>query len=154
MAGSPPSARPRRSARPRLARWGFADGRRDLAGGAFGRDSGGRLEGVVYEARTCALFERNLRRDIARMGAGAGAGLVQAAGRRLAAHGLTAACDADMRRHTFAAFAEADAGGLLSQRIYGLVVHDQVDWLGAAGLHGRHSGRLATDAANIWADGG
>jgi predicted amidohydrolase YtcJ len=53
-----------------------------------------------------------------------------------------------------AAFAEADAQGLLSQRIYGLVVHDQVDWLLASGLQGRHSGRLATEAVKIWADGG
>ena len=81
-------------------------------------------------------------------------GWSSAAGQRLAAFGLTSACDADMRRDTFAAFAEADAGGLLSQRIYGLVVHDQVDWLLAAGLQGRHSGRLATEAVKIWADGG
>ena len=59
-----------------------------------------------------------------------------------------------MRRDTFAAFAEADAAGLLRQRIYGLVVHDQVDWLLGAGLQGRHSGQLATEAVKIWADGG
>jgi len=100
------------------------------------------------------LFEQNLRRDMARMGAGARGGLVDAAGQRLAALGLTAACDADIRRDTFAAFAEADAGGLLSQRIYGLVVHDQVGWLLAEGLQGRHSSRLATEAVKIWADGG
>jgi len=133
---------------------GFADAQPDPAGGAFGRDSHGRLDGVVYEAPMFALFEQNLRRDIARMGAAAGAGLVRSAGQHLAALGLTAACDADMRRDTFAAFAEADADGLLSQRIYGLVVHDQVDWLLAAGLRGRHSGRLATEAVKIWADGG
>jgi predicted amidohydrolase YtcJ len=96
---------------------GFADRQPDPPGGAFGRDSQGRLDGVVYEAPMFALFEQNLRRDIARMGAGADGGLVQAAGQRLAAFGLTAACDADMRRDTFAAFAEADAGGMLSQRI-------------------------------------
>ena len=133
---------------------GFADRQPDPPGGAFGRDGEGRLDGVVYEAPMFALFERNLRRDIARMGAGARAGLVRTAGQRLAALGLTAACDADMRRDTFAAFAEADAAGLLSQRIYGLVVHDQVDWLLGAGLRGRHSGRLATEAVKIWADGG
>jgi predicted amidohydrolase YtcJ len=130
---------------------GFADGQPDPPGGAFGRDGEGRLDGVVYEAPMFALFEENLRRDIARM---SGAGLVQAAGQRLAAFGLTSACDADLRRDTFAAFAEADAAGLLSQRIYGLVVHDQVDWLLGAGLRGRHSARLATEAVKIWADGG
>src|SRR6516165_7206969 len=133
---------------------GFADGQPDPAGGAFGRDSQGRLDGVVYEAPMFALFAQNLHRDIAWMGAGADGGLIQAAGRRLAAFGLTAACDADMRRDTFAAFAQADAGGLLSQRIYGLVVHDQLDWLLTAGLQGRHSGQLATEAVKIWADGG
>ena len=133
---------------------GFADGQPDPAGGAFGRDSQGRLDGVVYEAPMFALFAQHLHRDMARMGAGADGGLVQAAGRRLAALGLTAACDADMRRDTFAAFAEADAAGLLSQRIYGLVVHDQLDWLLTAGLQGRHSGQLATEAVKIWADGG
>jgi predicted amidohydrolase YtcJ len=43
---------------------------------------------------------------------------------------------------------------VLSQRIYGLVVHDQVDWLLKSGLRGRHSDRLATEAVKIWADGG
>jgi predicted amidohydrolase YtcJ len=133
---------------------GFADEQPDPPGGAFGRDDQGRLDGVVYEAPMFALFEQNIRRDIARMGAGAGAGLVQAAARRLAALGVTAACDADMRRDTFGAFAHADAQGLLSLRIYGLVVHDQVDWLLGAGLQGRHSGRLATEAVKIWSDGG
>jgi len=133
---------------------GIAEGQPDPPGGAFGHDDQGRLDGVVYEAPMFALFERNLRRDIARMGAGARGGLIEAAGQRLAALGLTAACDADMRRDTFGAFAEADAGGLLSQRIYGLVVHDQVDWLLAEGLQGRHSGQLAAEAVKIWADGG
>jgi len=133
---------------------GLADGQPDPPGGAFGRDQQGRLDGVLYESPMFALFERNLRHDIARMGAAARARLVEMAGQRLAAYGLTAACDADLRRDTFAAFADADQGGLLSQRIYGLVVHDQVDWLLAAGLRGRHSDRLATEAVKIWADGG
>lgn len=133
---------------------GFADGQPDPAGGAFGRDSRGRLDGVVYERPMFTLFERNLRHDIAGMGAAARARLVQGATRRLAALGLTSACDADMRRDTFTAFAEADAAGLLGQRIYGLVVHDQVNWLLDSGLRGRHSGRLAAEAVKIWADGG
>jgi predicted amidohydrolase YtcJ len=139
---------------PALREAGFSDRQPDPPGGAFGRDSQGRFDGVVYEAPMFALFEQNIHRDIARIGAGAGAGIVQAAGQRLAALGLTAACDADMRRDTFGAFAEADAGGLLSQRIYGLVVHDQVDWLLSAGLRGRHSSRFAAEAVKIWADGG
>jgi predicted amidohydrolase YtcJ len=129
---------------------GFADGQPDPPGGAFGRDDQGRLDGVVYEAPMFALFEQNLRRDMARMSGAAGAGLVRAAGQRLAALGLTSACDADLRRDTFAAFAEADAAGQLSQRIYGLIVHDQV----SAVRPGRHSDRLATEAVKIWADGG
>ncbi len=132
----------------------FADDQPDPPGGAFGRDSQGRLNGVIFEAPMFAIFARNIHRDMARMGGGAPGGLVQAAGQRLAALGLTAACDADMRRDTLTAYAEADAGGLLSQRIYGLVVHDQVDWLGQAGLRGRHSDRLAAEATKIWADGG
>jgi predicted amidohydrolase YtcJ len=133
---------------------GFADAQPDPPGGAFGRDRDGRLDGVVYERPMFALFERNLRHDIAAMGAAARARLVQTAGGRLAAFGVTAACDADLRRDSFAAFAEADAAGLLSQRIYGLVVHDQLDWLLGNGLQGRHSDRLATEAVKIWADGG
>ena len=132
---------------------GFADGQPDPPGGAFGRDSEGRLDGVVYEAPMFALFEARIRRDIAQASA-AGAKIIETAGERLAGFGLTSACDADMRRDTFAAFAEADAAGQLRQRIYGLVVHDQVDWLLGAGLQGRHSGRLATEAVKIWADGG
>jgi hypothetical protein len=132
---------------------GFADAQPDPVGGAFGRDSEGRLDGVVYEAPMFALFEQNIRRDMAQAGS-TGGKLVETAGERLAAFGLTAACDADMRRGTFAAFAEADAAGLLRQRIYGLVVHDQVEWLLGAGLQGRHSGQLATEAVKIWADGG
>jgi predicted amidohydrolase YtcJ len=130
---------------------GFAENEPDPPGGAFGRDREGRLEGVVYERPMFELFERNLRHDIAAMG---GAQLVRRAGQRLAALGLTAACDADMRRDSFAAYAEADAAGLLSQRIYGLVVHDHVDWLLASGQRGRRSDRLAAEAVKIWADGG
>ena len=133
---------------------GFADRQPDPPGGAFGRDGEGRLDGVVFEGPMFALFERNLRDDITRMGAAERARLMQRAGQRLAALGITAACDADLRRDTFAAFAEADQAGALHQRIYGLVVHDQVDWLLADGLQGRHSGRLATEAVKIWADGG
>jgi predicted amidohydrolase YtcJ len=133
---------------------GFADGQPDPPGGQFGRDHEGRLDGVLFEGPMFALFERNLRNDLARMGAADSARVVEAAGQRLAALGLTAACEADMRRDSFGAFAEADASGLLSQRIYGLVVHDHVDWLTGAGLRGRRSGRLAAEAVKIWADGG
>ena len=133
---------------------GFADRQPDPPGGAFGRDREGRLDGVIFEGPMFALFERNLRHDLARMGAAKAAQVVEMAGQRLAAFGVTAACEADMRRDSFGAFAEADANGLLSQRIYGLVVHDQVDWLLGAGLRGRRSGRLAAEAVKIWADGG
>jgi predicted amidohydrolase YtcJ len=133
---------------------GFADGQPDPPGGAFGRDREGRLDGVVFEGPMFALFERNLRHDLARMGAAQATRVVEMAGQRLAAFGLTAACEADMRRDSFAAFAEADATGRLSQRIYGLVVYDQVDWLLGAGLRGRRSGQLAAEAVKIWADGG
>jgi predicted amidohydrolase YtcJ len=133
-----------------LAEAGFADGQPDPPGGAFGRDSEGRLDGVIYERPMFALFERNLRDDIARMGAAARTRLVQMAGQRLAAFGVTAACDADMRSDTFAAYAEADADGLLELRIYGMVVHDHADRVPA----GRHSDKLATGAVKIWADGG
>jgi len=133
---------------------GFADGQPDPPGGAFGRDHEGRLDGVVFEGPMFALFERNLRHDLARMGAAQAARVVETAGQRLAAFGVTAACEADMRRDSFGAFAEADANGLLSLRIYGLVVHDQVDWLLGAELRGRRSGRLAAEAVKIWADGG
>jgi predicted amidohydrolase YtcJ len=129
---------------------GFADGQPDPPGGAFGRDDEGRLDGVVYEAPMFALLEQNLRRDLTRMSGTAGAALIESAGRELASFGLTSAGDADLRRGTFAAFAEADAAGQLSQRIYGLIVHDQV----GAVPQGRHSGRLATEAVKIWADGG
>jgi predicted amidohydrolase YtcJ len=137
-----------------LAEAGLADRQPDPPDGAFGRDSDGRLDGVVYEGPMFELFVRNLRADLARMDAAARARLVQQASRRLAAFGLTAACDADMRQDSLPAFAEADAAGLLGMRIYGLVVHDQVDWLLAAGLRGRRSDRLAAEAVKIWADGG
>jgi predicted amidohydrolase YtcJ len=133
-----------------LAEAGFADGQPDPPGGAFGRDAEGRLDGVVFERPMFALFERNLRDDITRMGAAGRTRLVQLAGQRLAAFGVTAACDADMRTDTYAAYAEADAAGLLELRVYGLVVHDHADRVPA----GRHSDRLATGAVKIWADGG
>src|ERR1700758_4116297 len=74
-----------------LAEAGFADGQPDPPDGAFGRDAQGRLDGVVFERPMFALFERNLREDITRMGAAARAGLVAAASQRLAAFGLTGA---------------------------------------------------------------
>ena len=139
---------------PALREAGFADGQPDPPGGAFGRDAQGRLNGVVYEGPMFALFEGNLRRDLSRMDAAQRARLVEMAGQYFAALGITAACDADLRRDSFSAFAAADERGVLSLRVYGLVVHDQVDWLVSSGLRGRHSGRLATEAVKIWADGG
>jgi hypothetical protein len=133
---------------------GFDDAEPDPPGGAFGRDDQGRLDGVVFEGPMFALFARNLHRDLGELGAAQRARVVDTAGRRLAALGVTAVCEADLRRDSFAAFAEADEDGLLRQRIYGLVVHDEVDWLLASGLRGRRSGRLAAEAVKIWADGG
>ncbi len=137
-----------------LAEAGFADGQPDPPGGAFGRDATGRLDGVLYEAPMFALLEQNFRTDLARMSAAQRAGLMQGAGQHFAALGVTAACDADVRRDTLTAFAEADGHSVLPMRIYCLVVHDQVDWLLESGLRGRHSSRLTADAVKIWADGG
>src|SRR6201996_1696881 len=133
---------------------GFADGQPDPPGGAFGRDDQGRLDGGVFEGPMFALFERNLHHDLGESGPGPRARVVRTAGERLAARGVTAVCEADLRRDSFAAFAEADQDGLLRQRIYGLVVHDEGDWLLASGHRGRRSGRLAAQAVKIWADGG
>jgi predicted amidohydrolase YtcJ len=102
---------------PALREAGFADRQPDPPGGAFGRDAQGRLDGVVYEGPMFALFEGNLQRDIARMDAAQRARLVEMAGQYFAALGITAACDADLRRDSFTAFAAADERGLLSLRI-------------------------------------
>ncbi|HTT54031.1 MAG TPA: amidohydrolase [Streptosporangiaceae bacterium] len=133
---------------------GFTDGQPDPPGGAFGRDGAGRLDGVLYEGPMFTLFERNFRTDLARMSAAQRARLIELAGQHFAALGVTAACDADVRRDTLTAFAEADDRAALPMRISGLVVHDQVDWLLESGLRGRHSARLTADAVKIWADGG
>jgi predicted amidohydrolase YtcJ len=133
---------------------GFEDGQPDPPGGALGRDDQGRLDGVVFEGPMFALFERNLGHELTRMSAAQRAALVKSAGRYFAELGVTSACDADMRRDTLTAFAEADQAGVLRQRIYGLVVHDEVDWLVASGLRGRRSDRLAAEAVKIWSDGG
>jgi hypothetical protein len=133
---------------------GFADGQPDPPGGAFGRDGQGRLNGVVFEGPMFALLERNLHHDLGEGGPESRARVVRTAGERLAARGVTAVCEADLRRDSFTAFTEADAAGLLHQRIYGLVVHDEVDWLVSSGLRGRRSDRLAAEAVKIWADGG
>ena len=133
---------------------GFADAQPDPPDGAFGRDDQGRLTGVVFEGPMFRVFADKLRDDLAHMDAAARARVVRRAGQRLASLGITAACDADLRCPTFAAYAEADDAGTLSQRIYGLTVHDQVDELVRSGLGGRRSGRLAAQAVKIWADGG
>ena len=133
---------------------GFEDGQPDPPGGALGRDGQGRLDGVVFEGPTLPLLERNLGHDLTRMSTAQRAQLVENAGRYFAELGVTSACDADVRRDTLTAFAEADEAGVLRQRIYGLVVHDEVDWLVASGLRGRRSDRLAAEAVKIWSDGG
>lgn len=113
---------------------GFADGQPDPPDGAFGRDGQGRLTGVLFEGPMFAVFGDRLRHDLARMDSAARAQVVRRAGQRLAALGITAACDADMRCQTFASYAEADDAGVLGQRIYGLTVHDEVDELARSGL--------------------
>jgi predicted amidohydrolase YtcJ len=133
---------------------GFADGQPDPPDGVLGRDGQGKLTGVLFEGPMFRVFADRLRRDLSRMDAAERGRVVRRAGQRLAALGITAACDADMRCPTFAAYAEADDAGALSQRIYGLTVHDEVDELARSGLQGRRSGRLAAQAVKIWADGG
>ena len=118
------------------------------------RDGEGRLDGVVYEGPTFTLLWGGLRRDMERMGAGQRADLVARAGQHFAALGITAACDADTRRDSLTAYAEADERGVLGVRVGGLVVHDEADWLLGSGLRGRRSPRLAAESVKIWADGG
>src|SRR5580698_6036627 len=100
-----------------LAEAGFSDGQPDPPGGAFGRDAAGRLDGVLYEGPMFALFERNFRADLARMSAAQRAGLMQVAGQHFATLGVTTAGDADVRRDTLTAFAEADEHRVLPIRI-------------------------------------
>src|SRR5580692_10958312 len=133
---------------------GFADGQPDPPDGVIGRDGQGRLSGVLFEGPMFRVLGDRLRADLADMDAAARARVVRRAGERLAALGITAACDADLRCQTLAAYAEADDAGVLAQRIYGLTVHDEVDELIRSGLQGRRSGRLAAQAVKIWADGG
>ena len=132
----------------------FADGQPDPPDGVLGRDGQGRLTGVLFEGPMFRVFADKLRDDLAHMDAAARARVVRRAGQRLAALGITAACDADMRCPTFAAYAEVDDADDLALRIYGLTVHDEVDELIKSGLRGRRSGRLAAEAVKIWADGG
>src|ERR1700680_3168866 len=87
---------------------GFSGGQPDPPGGAFGRDRQGRLDGVVYEGPMFALFERNLRHDIARMGAAERVGLVETAGQRFAALGGASGWAADLRGDTLAPLAHAE----------------------------------------------
>src|SRR5215475_3097269 len=139
---------------PALREAGIGGRQPDPPGGRFGRDSEGRLDGVVYEGPTFTLLWDGLRRDMQRMSAAARAGLVARAGQHFAALGVTAACDADTRRDSLTAYAEADERGILGVRVGGLVVHDEADWLLGSGLRGRRSPRLAAESVKIWADGG
>ena len=133
---------------------GFADGQPDPPDGAFGRDDQGRLTGLLLEGPIFQLLGDRLKEDLTRMDAAGRTRVVRRAGERLAALGVTAACDADLRCQTFSAYAEADDAGALSQRVYGLIVHDEVDALIGSGLGSRRSGRLTAQAVKIWADGG
>ena len=133
---------------------GFADGQPDPPDGVLDRDDRGQLTGVLFEGPTFRVFADRLRADLAAMDAAGRSRLVRSAGQRLAELGITAACDADMRCPTLAAYAEADEAGALAQRIYGLTVHDQIDELFRSGLNGRRSSRLAAQAVKIWSDGG
>jgi len=139
---------------PALREAGFGDREPDPPAGRFGRDHAGRLDGVVYEGPTFTLLWDGQRRDMARMSAVQRAGLVAGAGQHFAALGITAVCDADTRRDSLAAYAEADERGMLSVRVSGLMVHDEADWLRGSGLRGRRSPRLAAESVKIWADGG
>ena len=139
---------------PALREAGLGDRQPDPPGGRFGRDSDGRLDGVIHEGPTFTLLWGGLRRDMQRMSPAQRAGLVARAGQHFAALGVTAACDADTRRDSLTAYAEADEQGVLGVRIAGLVVHDEADWLLGSGLRGRRSPRLAADSVKIWADGG
>jgi hypothetical protein len=133
---------------------GFADGQPDPPDGMLGRDDRGTLTGVLFEGPMFRLLGDRLRHDLAHMDAAGRGRVVRRAGHRLAALGITAAGDADLRCQTLAAYAAADEAGDLAQRVYGMTVHEEVDELVRSGLGGRRSGRLAAQAVKIWADGG
>jgi len=139
---------------PALREAGFDDRQPDPPGGRFGRDREGRLDGVIYEGPTFNMLWGGVRRDMERMNAVERADLVARAGQHFAALGITAVCDADTRRASLTAYAEADERGVLCVRVAGLVVHDEADWLLGSGLRGRRSPRLAAESVKIWADGG
>src|SRR6516165_2947131 len=104
---------------PALREAGFGDREPDPPAGRFGRDHAERLDGVVYEGPTFSLLWGGLRRDMVRMSAVQRAGLVARAGQHFAALGITAACDADTRRDSLTAYAEADGRGVLGVRVAG-----------------------------------
>ena len=133
---------------------GFADGQPDPPDGVSRPRRPGQAHRRAVRRADVPGVRRPARHDLADMDAAARGRVVRRAGQRLAALGITAACDADMRCQTLAAYAEADDAGVLAQRIYGLTVHDEVDELIRSGLQGRRSGRLAAQAVKIWADGG
>src|SRR5262249_57824768 len=110
--------------------------------------------GVTQGGPTFRMLWGGRGRDMERLSSAAGAGLVAGAGQHFAALGVPAACDADTRRASLTAYAEADEQGVLCVRIAGLVVHDEADWLLGSGLRGRRSPRLAAESVKIWADGG
>src|SRR5690242_2108970 len=97
---------------PALREAGFDDRQPDPPGGRFGRDREGRLDGVVYEGPTFTMPWGRMRRDMERMSALQRAALVARAGQHFAALGVTAACDADTRRESLTAYAEADEQGV------------------------------------------
>lgn len=134
-----------------LRELGIADDQIDPAGGTYGRDSSGRLDGRLIEGPMFALFADAISASLAR----AGRDLVAAATGHLASLGITSCVDANTTADELAALADAARSGVVAVRVGSLCRYADLDTVTAPdALAGVPADVLAIVGAKVFADGG
>ena len=136
---------------------GYRDDSPDPIGGVLLRDANGVCNGVILEAPSFALLNRNLDAGLGLMTAAQRADAMGRATRQYNAFGVTSVMDAGISTSnmSFRAFRDADAAGTLSVRIAAAINQASAGWLVDGGVTaGFGSDFLRITGVKVFSDGG
>lgn len=136
---------------------GYTDESADPVGGVLLRDEHGVCNGVILEAPSFALLNRNLDSGLGLMTAAQRAEAMGRATRLYNGFGVTSVMDAGISTSnmSFRAFRDADAAGLLSVRVAAAINQASAGWLVDGGITtGFGSDYLRITGVKVFSDGG
>ncbi|MDP8904695.1 MAG: amidohydrolase [Chloroflexota bacterium] len=126
----------------------------DPPDGSFGRDTDGRLNGILFEGPMMRLLGVHMNEDLARMPGDARIDVVRRSSEYFAAHGITSCVEANVGLRSFEVLRSADEAGALKVRVAGMVDDSQIDEMPAGPYPHVLSPMLRLNGIKVFADGG